>query len=82
MNTVQVYLTRHDLLALLAKLDMLAKLDKNESCTIIKCDADHPTHPIRGASEVVVTAVEDRDYYTDSHPNEMCTRSWLTPLPD
>jgi len=53
-----VYLSRRNLLTLLAKLD-----DPDSQCTLIKNDTEHPAFP---CSEVVqVTAIEDDDYYTD-----------------
>ena len=66
MDRVQVYLSRRNLLTLLAKLDR-AKAGEVTKRTIIKYDDFHPTlpqsHPI-----ISVTAVEDKDYYIDRAP--------------
>ena len=63
----QIYLSRRNLLTLLAKLDrnreMWAKVSK---CTLIKQDTEHPTYP--STTVFRVTAVEDEDYYTDRLP--------------
>ena len=64
MNNVQVFLTRRNLLTLLEKLDHV-KSGGASQCTIVKSDTVHPTHPIVGADNVRITAVEDEDYYTD-----------------
>ena len=66
MKSAQVFLTRRNLLALLAKLDR-----EGSQCTIIKGDTLHPTHPVTGVDEVWVTAVEDDVYYTDREPGVM-----------
>lgn len=63
MSTVQVYLTRRNLLTLLSKLDR-AKAGDTSACTIIKHDTEHPTHP-QSHSDITITAVEDGVYYVD-----------------
>lgn len=64
---VYLYLTRRNLLTLLRKLDREREGDKNHK-SLIKSDTKHPKFPIGGASHVIVTAVEDEDYYTDRAP--------------
>lgn len=63
MNTI--YLTRRNLLTLLAKLDKVAAGGESE-CALMKRDTKHKTYPC--SSVTVVTAVEDEDYYTDREP--------------
>lgn len=61
----QVYLTRRNLLTLLSKLDRKLKGEET-SCTIVKKDRVHPTHPC--SSVIQVTALEDHEYYIDRPP--------------
>lgn len=64
----QLYLTRRNLLTLLAKLDRDGRGDTSAR-TIVKQDTVHPVYP---CSDVIyVTAVEDSDYYTDRKPGVM-----------
>lgn len=64
----QLYLTRRNLLTLLAKLDRDGRGDTSAR-TIVKQDTVHPVYP---CSDVIyVTAVEDFDYYTDRKPGAM-----------
>jgi len=63
-----VYLTRRNLLTLLAKLDT-AKAGEPTSKTIIKRDTRHKKFPCSEITEVI--AVEDEDYYTDRGPGTM-----------
>jgi hypothetical protein len=65
----KIFLSRRNLLALLGKLDAV-KEGRVSACTIIKLDNQHPVYPQTMAS-CVVTAVEDKDYYTDRAPGEM-----------
>lgn len=65
-NPVQVYLSRRNLLTLLSKLDRAADGDTT-ACTIIKRDNTHPIYP-QSESVIVVTAVEDGDYYASRDP--------------
>lgn len=72
----QVYLTRRNLLTLLAKLDRNAEAKTRKSehgntsaCTIVKQDTVHPVYPC--SDVIAVTAVEDFDYYTDRKPGRM-----------
>lgn len=61
-----LYLTRRNLLTLLAKLDRVKETgDPLESlCTIIKADTQHPKYP---CSDVIrITALEDEEYYETS----------------
>jgi hypothetical protein len=69
-----VHLTRRNLLSLLAKLDRHAEGEAT-FCTIVKCDTQHPKYPIKDANAVVITAVEDEDYYTDRAPGVMAEDS-------
>ena len=55
---VQVCLTRRNLKALLTKLDR-----EGSHCTIVKNDTVHSKYPVRGADHILVTAVEDEEYY-------------------
>ena len=67
---VQLFLTRRNLLTLLEKLDHVA--DGGDSvCTIIKRDTKHSVYPMTGASSIIVTAVEDNDYYSDRSPGDV-----------
>ena len=61
----QVFLSRRNLLTLLSKLDRKAK-GEGTACTLIKSDVLHPKYPC--STKIVVTAVEDNDYYTDRAP--------------
>lgn len=65
METVKVYLSRRNLLALLSKLDRVKKGELS-ACTIIKMDTQNEKFPM--TVPVVVTAVEDADYYHDREP--------------
>ena len=69
-DNVQLFLTRRNLLALLEKLDHVAD-GGDSACSIIKSDTEHPTHPMTGVSSVMVTAVEDSDYYQDRTPGDV-----------
>lgn len=70
MTNVQVFLTRRNLLSLLEKLDHVA--DGGESaCTLIKRDTSHSRYPLTGADNVIVTAVEDDDYYDDRRAGDV-----------
>ncbi|MCR4308181.1 MAG: hypothetical protein NUV80_06505 [Candidatus Berkelbacteria bacterium] len=65
----RIYLSRRNLNTLLTKLNQVAA-GKESFCTIIKWDNKHKvypqTHPI-----IVVTAVEDDEYYVDRKPGLM-----------
>lgn len=63
MELVQVYLTRRNLLTLLAKLDRnVREGEKVSQCTICKRDTQHKTYPQSHAA-IYVTALEDEEYY-------------------
>lgn len=62
-DTVKVYLSRRNLLALLSKLDRVAE-GQSSACTIIKHDTTHPTHP-QTHYNIEVMAVEDEVYYIE-----------------
>lgn len=65
---VQVYLTRRNLETLLKKLNGNRVSHSKSWATIIKRDTTHPVYPQTGSDCVIVTAVEDEDYYTDRAP--------------
>lgn len=74
----KVYLSRRNLLTLLAKLDRLAEGDATE-CAIIKSDNEHPKYP-QTMKSIMVVAIEDDEYYGSSgrnagemHPKEEAT---------
>lgn len=64
----RLYLTRRNLLSLIRKLDRVAE-GGDSKCTIVKCDRKHEKYPC--SDVIIVTAVEDADYYTDREPGEM-----------
>lgn len=59
----QVFLSRRNLLTLLSKLDR-QKAGDLTACTLIKGDDLHPKYP-QSMKQILVTAVEDEDYYVD-----------------
>jgi hypothetical protein len=61
----RVYLTRHNLLTLLNKLDR-QKAGGATMCTIVKSDTAHKKYPI--TVETAIIAVEDEDYYDEREP--------------
>ena len=61
----QLFLSRRNLLTLLSKLDRKAK-GEGTACTLIKGDTLHPKYPC--STKIAVTAVEDKDYYTERPP--------------
>jgi hypothetical protein len=65
----QLYLSRRNLLTLLSKLDR-AKAGEVTHRTILKNDTVHPTFPA-SMGMILVTAVEDEDYYTDRQPGDV-----------
>lgn len=71
----QIYLTRRNLLTLLAKLDR-NKVGGDSKCTIVKCDDTHPKYP-QSVKVCYVTALEDEEYYTDRKPGSV----WPEDLP-
>jgi len=62
-NKVHIYLSRRNLLTLLAKLDVV-KEGNPSSCTIIKKDTEHPKYP-QSHPHIFVTGVENEEYYFD-----------------
>jgi hypothetical protein len=62
----RVYLSRRNLLVLLSKLDRVKEGD-HSACTLIKSDNTHPKYP-QTMPDIVVTAVEDTDYYIERTP--------------
>ena len=61
-----VYLSRRNLLTLLSKLDRV-KEGQASACTIIKRDTEHERFS-QSLKEIMVTAVEDKEYYIDRMP--------------
>lgn len=59
----RIFLSRRNLLTLLSKLDRVKEGDFS-ACTIVKRDTAHPKYP-QTIDEIVVTAIEDEDYYID-----------------
>lgn len=57
-----LYLTRRNLLSLLSKLDRAKAGEKTER-SLLKRDTTHSKYP--SSDVVLVTAVEDDEYYTD-----------------
>lgn len=65
----RVFLSRRNILMLLAKLDRTRAGDAS-ACTIIKNDDQHPVYP-QTMSSIAVTAVEDEQYYAYRQPGAM-----------
>jgi hypothetical protein len=61
-----LFLTRRNLLSLLSKLDR-KKAGEDTACTLIKCDTVNSNYP-QSCDCIIVTAVEDADYYIDRVP--------------
>lgn len=66
---VSLYLTRRNLMTLLAMLDARRDGDETSSCMIVKKDTAHPVYPC--SEPVSVVAVENEDYYTDREPGDV-----------
>lgn len=64
-----VFLSRHNLLTLLSKLDRKAK-GEDTQCTIIKKDDTHAKYP-QSCPMIVVTAIEDGEYYDTREAGEV-----------
>jgi hypothetical protein len=62
-----VYLSRRNLLTLLAKLDARKAGEHDRECLIIKRDNKHKTYP-QTMPQIIVKALEDEEYYTDRSP--------------
>lgn len=67
----RVYLSRRNLETLLGKLDAV-KNGGYSTQTIVKRDTKNERYP-QNCDEIVVTAVEDKDYYTDREPGPIYT---------
>jgi len=65
----QVYLSRRNLLTLLSKLDRKAN-GEDTKCSLIKCDDKHPKYP-QSMSHIMVTALENEEYYTERNAGTM-----------
>lgn len=70
-----VYLSRRNLLTLLAKLDA-GLAGEVTARTIIKGDTTHPKYPCSVTTHV--TAIEDSEYYTDRQPGQIHPREEAT----
>ncbi len=69
--SVQLFLTRRNLLTLLSKLDRVTS-GEFSSFTIVKRGTEHPKY---SASDIVVVApMEDENYYTDRMPGPIDAR--------
>lgn len=66
---MNLYLSRRNLLTLIAKLDA-AKRGEPTLKTIIKNDTKHPAYP-QTIGPIFVVAVEDNDYYVDRNPGHV-----------
>lgn len=67
----QIYLSRRNLLSLLAKLDRNKAAGSQVSvCTIVKEDDIHPKYP-QSMRSIFVTALEDEEYYSHRKPGRM-----------
>lgn len=62
----RVYLSRHNLLTLLSKLDRKHAGQATE-CTLVKRDNGHPLYP-QTMKAIEVIAVEDEEYYCKRDP--------------
>jgi len=63
---IHLYLTRRNLQTLLNKLDRNRQAPGASSCTLVKQDTVHPKYPL--SEPILVTALEDEEYYTDREP--------------
>ena len=66
----QIYLSRRNLLTLLSKLDRVKSGDSS-LCTIIKSDWIHSVYPQSIKDHIMITAVEDGEYYADREPGRV-----------
>ena len=62
--TEQIFLSRKNLETLLNKLNRNKEDPGASQCTLLKCDNKHKKYP-QSMPEILVTAVENDDYYTD-----------------
>lgn len=69
---IRLYLSRRNLKTLLSKLDR-AKAGEGTFCTIVKNDMSNSKFP-QSHPQIVVTAVEDEDYYFDRIPGPINER--------
>ena len=66
--TVNLVLSRRNLLTLLKKLDHV-KDGGQSACTIVKPKS--PGNRLQGCDQVFIKVVEDEDYYKDREPGKM-----------
>lgn len=66
---IQVFLSRRNLQTLLNKLDGV-KQGRESVCSLLKNDTAHPVYPA-SHNDILVTAVENEDYYTDRAPGSV-----------
>ena len=69
-KAIHVYLSRRNLLTLLAKLDINFANPGESVCTLVKNDTENTRYP-QSHPEIWVTAVEDEDYYWDRTPGRV-----------
>ena len=62
-----IYLSRRNLLTLLAKLDQNAGGGEPSACALIKSDNQHPKYP-QTMDRCLVQAIEDAEYYAHRQP--------------
>lgn len=70
MAQARVYLSRRNLVALLSKLDRCKDDPHASQRTLVKNDTQHPKYA-QTHDKIIVTAVEDADYYHDRAPGEV-----------
>ena len=63
---VTLYLSRRNLLCLLAKLDRVQQ-GEYDSATIVKRDIDHKVYP-QSHRVIAVQAISDEEYYAEREP--------------
>jgi hypothetical protein len=76
--SVQVYLSRRNLLTLLSKLDR-KKAGEETACTLGKHDTLHPLYA-QSHQNISVTAVEDEDYYASRPPGMVHPKDTPQPI--
>lgn len=65
----KIYLSRRNLLTLINKLDRV-KSGGTSHCALIKGDTTHSKYP-QTIDQIMVIAVEDKDYYIDREAGEV-----------
>jgi hypothetical protein len=75
MKPHEIYLSRRNLMTLLEKLDHV-KSGGTSACAIIKRDNKHPKYP-QTMPSIIVTALEDEEYYTHRPPGDVADKEYL-----